>query len=94
MRNHLKPMHKTEFSELEKCEEKKRDAFKTLSLASSSHERTKCEKQKQISNQDCIEKKKQWDDKSVRSLEVDNSISEMIALDDLPFSFVESLGLV
>ncbi|XP_030768188.1 zinc finger BED domain-containing protein 4-like [Sitophilus oryzae] len=45
-----------------------------------------------MSIQDCIEKKKQWDDKSVRSFEVDNSISEMIALDDLPFSFVESLG--
>lgn len=94
MRNHLKSMHKTEFSQLENCEKEKQETLKTLSLASSSREINKCEKQKQISLQDCIEKTKQWDDKSVKSLAVDNSISEMIALDDLPFSFVESLGFV
>lgn len=93
MRNHLKSMHKTEFSELEKCEKEKRDAVRPLALASSSHQSTKSDL-KQISLQDCVEKTKLWDNKSVKSLAVDNYISEMIALEDLPFSFVECLGFV
>lgn len=93
MRNHLKAMHKTEFSELEKCEKRKYDASKTLQLASSSHQSTKSD-MKQISLQECIDKTKQWDNKSLKSLAVDKSISEMVALEDLPFSFVESVGFV
>lgn len=91
MRNHLKAMHKTEFSELEKCEKRKHDASKTLELASSSHQSTKSD-MKQISLQECVDKTKQWDIKSLKSLAVDNFISEMVALEDLPFSFVESVG--
>lgn len=91
MRNHLKAMHKTEFSELEKCEKRKQDASKTLELASSSQQSTKSD-MKQISLQECVDKTKQWDNKSMKSLAVDNSISETVALEDLPFSFVESVG--
>ncbi|KAF2881124.1 hypothetical protein ILUMI_25035 [Ignelater luminosus] len=76
MRNHLKAMHKTEFSELKKCANRKHDASKTLELASSSHQSTKSD-MKQISLQ-----------------EFDNSISEIVALEDLPFCFVESVGFV
>ncbi|KAF2896685.1 hypothetical protein ILUMI_09500 [Ignelater luminosus] len=86
-------MHKTEFSELEKCEKRKHDASKTLELASSSHQSTKSD-MKQISLQECVDKTKRWDNKSLKSLAVDNSISEMVALEDLPFSFVESVGFV
>ncbi|KAF2905202.1 hypothetical protein ILUMI_00979 [Ignelater luminosus] len=93
MRNHLKAMHKTEFPELEKCEKRKHDASKTLELASSSHQSTKSD-MKQISLQECVDKTKQWDNKSLKSLAVDNSISEMVPLEDLPFSFVESVGFV
>ncbi|KAF2890251.1 hypothetical protein ILUMI_15922 [Ignelater luminosus] len=93
MKKHLKAMHKTEFSELEKSEKRKHNASKTLELASSSHQSTKSD-MKQISHQECVDKTKQWDNKSLKSLAVDNSISEMVALEDLPFSFVESVGFV
>ncbi|KAF2896382.1 hypothetical protein ILUMI_09797 [Ignelater luminosus] len=49
---------------------------------------------KQISLQECVDKTKQWENKSLKSLAVDNSIREMVALEDLPFSFVESVGFV
>ncbi|KAG5859601.1 hypothetical protein JTB14_032490 [Gonioctena quinquepunctata] len=92
MRNHLKAIHKTEFSELEKCEKRKHES-KTLELASSSHQSTKSD-MKQISLQECVDKTKQWDNKSLKSLAVDNLISEMVALEDLPFTFVESVGFI
>ncbi|KAG5861798.1 hypothetical protein JTB14_030706 [Gonioctena quinquepunctata] len=49
---------------------------------------------KQISLQECEDKTKQWDNKSLKSLAVDNLISEMVALEDLPFNFVESVGFI
>ncbi|XP_050508041.1 zinc finger BED domain-containing protein 4-like [Diabrotica virgifera virgifera] len=92
MRNHLKAMHKTEFSKLEECEKRKQDASKSLEQASSSHQIKSF--MKQISFQECVDKTKQWDNNSAKSLEVDNFISEMVALEDLPFRFVESVGFV
>ncbi|KAG5886646.1 hypothetical protein JTB14_001008 [Gonioctena quinquepunctata] len=92
MRNHLKAMHETEFTELEKCEKQKHES-KTLELASSSHQSTKSD-MTQISLQECVDKTKQWDDTFLKSLVVDNLISEMVALEDLPFSFVESVGFI
>ncbi|XP_050514956.1 zinc finger BED domain-containing protein 4-like [Diabrotica virgifera virgifera] len=92
MRNHLKAMHKTEFSKLEECEKRKQDASKSLEQASSSHQIKSF--MKQISFQECVDKTKQWDNNSSKSLEVDNFISEMVALKDLPFRFVESVGFV
>ncbi|KAF2881785.1 hypothetical protein ILUMI_24380 [Ignelater luminosus] len=44
--------------------------------------------------QECVDKTKQWDNKSLKSLAVDNSITEIVALEDLPFIFVESVGFV
>ncbi|XP_072398216.1 zinc finger BED domain-containing protein 4-like [Diabrotica undecimpunctata] len=89
MRNHLKALHKTEFSKLEECENRK-VASKSLEQASSSHQGTKSA-MKQISLQEFVDKTKQWDNNSLKSLAVDNAISEMVALEDLPFSFVESV---
>ena len=37
-------------------------------------------------------KDKKWDNKNSKSLQIDQLVSEMIALEDLPFNFVESLG--
>ncbi|GBP88538.1 hypothetical protein EVAR_21746_1 [Eumeta japonica] len=82
-------MHKNEFAELEKCEKEKKDALSRI--ATSSQKNVKSEV-KQMSFQECVDKTKQWDNKSVKSLAVDKSISEMIALEDLLFSFVESAG--
>lgn len=84
-------MHTFEYSELEKCEKEKQDAVNAK--ASTSHKFNKSEV-KQMSLQECVDKTEQWDNKSMRSLAVDKSISEMIALEDLPFSFVESAGFV
>ncbi|GBP54634.1 Zinc finger BED domain-containing protein 4 [Eumeta japonica] len=91
MRNHLKSMHTNEFAELEKCEKEKKDA---LSIIATSFQKSVKSEIKQMLFQERVDKTKQWDNKSVKSLAVDKSISEMIALEDLPFSFVESAGFV
>ncbi|CAG4983764.1 unnamed protein product [Colias eurytheme] len=93
MRNHLETKHKNEYDELKRREHEKRGAAKINSLASSSRQCTKTDL-KQISLGDCIEKNKKWDNNNTKSLELDNLIGEMIALEDLPFSFVECLGFV
>ncbi|GBP96701.1 Trypsin CFT-1 [Eumeta japonica] len=75
MRNHLKSMHKNEFAELEKCEKVKKDALSRI--ATSSQKSFKSEV-KQMSFQECVDKTKQWDNKSVKSLAVDKSIKRVI----------------
>lgn len=93
MRNHLEAKHKNEYEELKKREHEKQDAVKINSLASSSRQCTKTDL-KQMSLSDCVEKNKKWDNNNTKSLVLDNLIGEMIALEDLPFSFVECLGFV
>lgn len=93
MRNHLEVKHKNEYDELKRRENEKRDVARSNSLPSSSRQCTKTDL-KQISLRDCVEKSKKWDNNNVKSLELDNLIGEMIALDDLPFSFVECVGFV
>lgn len=89
LRNHLKCMHKNEYNEIEKREK----VLKTDQLASSSQHITKADlKVKQETLVAFVEKRKHWDDNNAKSVAVDNLIGEMIALEDLPFSFVESLG--
>ncbi|CAG9839492.1 unnamed protein product [Diabrotica balteata] len=84
-------LHKTEFSKLEECENRKQVASKSLEQASSFNQGIKSA-MKQISLQEFVDKMKQWDNNSLKLLAVDNCISKMVALEDLPFSFVESVG--
>lgn len=93
MRNHLEAKHKNEYEELKNREHEKQGTAKINSLASSSRQCTKTDL-KQMSLSDCVEKNKKWDNNNTKSLVLDNLIGEMIALEDLPFSFVECLGFV
>ncbi|GBP00157.1 Trypsin [Eumeta japonica] len=61
--------------ELEKCEKGKKDALSRI--ATSSQKSVKSEV-KQMSFQECVDKTKQWDNKSVKSLAVDKSIKRVI----------------
>lgn len=85
MTKHLEAIHKNEYEELEKRELEKQVAAKINSSASSSRQCTKTDLQ-QMFLSDCVEKNK--------SFVLDNLVGEMIALEDLPFRFVESLGFV
>lgn len=50
------------------------------------------EAKRQLTLQEVILKEKKWDTNNVNSNKIDKLIGEMIALQNLPFSFVEGLG--
>ncbi|XP_072762595.1 zinc finger BED domain-containing protein 4-like [Anoplolepis gracilipes] len=91
MRNHIKSIHKEEFRNLENIENQKREELTTLSNLSP-HQTSGKNELKQSFIVECIERTKKWDNKNSKSLQIDQLVSEMIALEDLPFNFVESLG--
>jgi len=86
----MKSLHKEEFSNLEMIENEKREELTILSNLS--HEASEKNELKQNYIVECIERTRKWDNKNSKSLQIDQLISEMIALGDLPFNFVESLG--
>ncbi|KAG8234480.1 hypothetical protein J437_LFUL014600 [Ladona fulva] len=75
---HLKAIHRDKYEELLLLEKEPR-------LATECDPKTQLEKAKNSMN-------KKWDASYSKSKEIDKLISEMIALKDLPFIFVGSLG--
>lgn len=50
------------------------------------------EAKKQLSLEKVVLKEKKWDVNNLNSIKIDKLIGEMIALQNLPFNFVEGLG--
>ncbi|XP_063900926.1 zinc finger BED domain-containing protein 4-like [Zophobas morio] len=90
LRNHLKSMHPKQFSLFESSSNEKQmqkmkaDAHKILTPLQ--------EPKKQLSIAEAVQKEKKWDTNNSNSKKIDKLIGEMIALQNLPFNFVEGLG--
>ncbi|KAG8227698.1 hypothetical protein J437_LFUL005399, partial [Ladona fulva] len=85
-KGHLKALQRDKYEELLRPEKEPR-------LATERDPKTQLEKaKKQVLSHDILSKNKKWDASYSKSKEIDKLISEMIALEDLPFIFVESLG--
>lgn len=83
---HLKSVHATEYEEIIKLEtEKKKSVQPSTSTPLQ-------EAKKQITLKETLMKNQKWCNSNVKSMEMDRLISEMIALQDLPFNFVEGIG--
>lgn len=50
------------------------------------------EAKKQLSLEEVLLKERKWDNNNINSKKIDKLIGEMIALQNLPFNFVEGLG--
>ncbi|GBO99016.1 Zinc finger BED domain-containing protein 4 [Eumeta japonica] len=87
LRTHLKAVHAEEFELLIRAETELQASKMLISP-----ETPLKEVKKQLSIEESIMKKKQWDAKHPLSQQIDYRISEMIALDSLPFNFVENVG--
>lgn len=87
LRTHLKAVHAEEFELLIRAETEVQASKITIYP-----ETPLKEVKKQLSIEESIMKKKQWDAKNPLSQKIDCRISEMIALDNLPFNFVENVG--
>nr|XP_022921168.1 zinc finger BED domain-containing protein 4-like [Onthophagus taurus] len=83
LKGHLKSLYITEYEECIKLETEK----KQPSIASPLQEA-----KKQMTLQDALMKNQKWASSNPKSVEIDNLISQMIALQDLPFNFVEGVG--
>ncbi|KAJ3658741.1 hypothetical protein Zmor_010464 [Zophobas morio] len=90
LKNHLKSMHPEQFSLFESSNNEKQmqkmkaDAHKILTPLQ--------EAKKQLSIEEALQKEKKWDTNNSNSKKIDKLIGEMIALQNLPFNFVEGLG--
>ncbi|XP_026736461.1 zinc finger BED domain-containing protein 4-like [Trichoplusia ni] len=90
LKNHLKSMHSEEFSTFEnfskekKLQQMKSDANKVTTPLQ--------ESKKQLSLEEVVLKEKKWDVNNLNSKKIYKLIGEMIALQNLPFNFVEGLG--
>ncbi|KAM3964034.1 zinc finger BED domain-containing protein 4-like [Aphomia sociella] len=90
LKNHLKSMHSEEFAVFESLSKEKQlqkiktDADKIITPLQ--------EAKKQLSLEEVVLKEKKWDTNNVNSKRIDKLIGEMIALQNLPFYFVEGLG--
>lgn len=90
LRSHLQSRHKTEYAEYEKCdvalksevEAKRKNTEETpLQVA-----------KKQVTIQEALMKTQYWDTTHDKSRELDKLVCEMLAVQDLPFNFVEGIG--
>ncbi|GBP83065.1 Zinc finger BED domain-containing protein 4 [Eumeta japonica] len=90
LKNHFKSMHSEEFSSFEniskeqKLQKMKSDTDKVTTALQVA--------KKQLSLEEVILKEKKWDINNLNSKKIDKLIGEMIALQNLPFNFVEGLG--
>ena len=78
-KNHLKSMHKVQylsFLELENEQKAKKDNLKDITIEQSFRRK----------------EQRLWDNKDPKSQRFDRLIAEMVAVDDLPLSFVENIG--
>ncbi|CAK1599566.1 unnamed protein product [Parnassius mnemosyne] len=86
LKSHLKFVHTTEFEEFAKLETEKKD---TVQPSTSTPVQ---EVRKQITLKDTLMKNQKWCSSNPKSIEIDKLISEMISLQDLPFTFVKGIG--
>ncbi|XP_063930361.1 zinc finger BED domain-containing protein 4-like [Zophobas morio] len=90
LKNHVKSMHPEQFCLFEssnnerQMQKMKADAHKILTPLQ--------EAKKQLSIEEAVQKEKKWDTTNSNSKKSDKLIGEMIALQNLPFNFVEGLG--
>lgn len=87
LKGHLKSVHATEYEQLIKLETE----TKILQLQPSTSTPLQDAKN-QITLKETLQKNTKWCATNVKSIEIDKLISEMIALQDLPFNFVEDRG--
>nr|XP_022900594.1 zinc finger BED domain-containing protein 4-like [Onthophagus taurus] len=88
LKNHLKSKHTKMFEELEKrIAENAEQGQPACSTSTDTGSNTK-----QLSLQEYLTKNVCWDLSYPKSKETDRLIGEMIALEDLPFNFVEGVG--
>ncbi|GBP43103.1 Zinc finger BED domain-containing protein 4 [Eumeta japonica] len=92
LKNHLKSIHQNEYEEFLKSESdlKLKNTASQSSTASSSTPLQ--EARKQLTLKDSLMKNQKWCTSNPKSKEIDKLIAEMIALQDLPFNFVEGIG--
>ena len=90
LRTHLKSKHPEEHKELLETESKKSEQTQMQATPSSSLVTDGKPKQQTIVR--CLENKIKWKKNDARTKSMDQRISEMIVLDDLPFSHVEDKG--
>ena len=80
-------MHAAEYEELIKLESSKKCSQRPTTSTTPLQE-----VKKQITVQEAFIKNQKWCSSNPKSKEIDKYISEMIALQDLPFNFVEGIG--
>ncbi|XP_072929650.1 zinc finger BED domain-containing protein 4-like [Epargyreus clarus] len=90
LKNHLKSIHPEEFclfqsANKEKELRKQNDEGGTIVTPLQ-------QAKKQLSLEEVLQKEKKWDTNNPNSKKIDKLIGEMIALQNLPFNFVEGLG--
>ena len=92
LKNHLRSIHKEEFTELlQKESDEEKEGKKKAEIAKTPFQQFK-HKTKQMTIKSSFETKKVWEHNNPKSLSLDRRIGEMLVLDDLPFSHVEDVG--
>ncbi|CAH2088345.1 unnamed protein product [Euphydryas editha] len=89
---HLKSQHSDKYDELlllEKGNQKKKKTKKTQ-IPKQLTPLQECKKQ--LTLIDSLKNKRVWDDSDTKQKEIDKLVAEMIALQNLPFYFVEGVG--
>ena len=82
LKGHLKSLHVSQYEEFIMLEKKEHPSTSTPFQ----------EAKKQITFKDALLRNQKWTSSNLKSMEIDNLIFQMIALQDLPFNIVESIG--
>lgn len=91
LRSHLKSRHTVEYTEYEKKNEELKQA--AVEKKRKGTEETPLQQAKrQVTIKETLQRNQHWDLSHEKSQELDKLICEMLALQDLPFTFVEGLG--
>ncbi|KAH9643336.1 hypothetical protein HF086_008823 [Spodoptera exigua] len=91
LKNHLKCKHPEEYTCFLNCEIENQEAS-TKSLKEGKIPTPIEEAKKQLSLEEALRADKQYDKNNPKSVMIDKLIGEMIAVQDLPFHFVEGIG--
>lgn len=87
---HLKLKHNDEYLKFIDLRDKSKESVATSTSTSSVTPLQAIKKQMTL--QESLHRKDYWDSSYTKTIEFDKLIAEMIALQDLPFNFVESVG--
>lgn len=88
LKGHLKSLHKDKYEELSKIEEQ-REKVKLNQVTSATPLQ---QAKRQLSLEEASKKHQMWDKSHPKAQKMDDLIGEMIALQNLPFHFVEGIG--